>query len=88
MSRGGYVPNPALEDSTWHPILCSCGTAIALTDGRLMRYRCIDRRCRRPGTAKLVYFDLSVQPPEEIAHTYVAVKVERVTAREGCHHGK
>lgn len=81
----GYTPDPALEDATWERIVCSCGTVVGLTNGRLMRYRCIDRRCRKPGMARLSYIDMTVMPPREIASTHVPVAVER---REGTRHGR
>lgn len=77
----GYVPDPALEDATWTRIVCSCGTGIALTNGLLLRYRCIDRRCRRPGEARLAYIRLATN--EEVAHTYVPVRVERQEHNHG-----
>ena len=83
----GYEPDPALEDATWQPIVCVCKTVIGLLspDGRLVRYRCIDRRCKLPGKARLSYIDLTADPPTEIAHTHVAVKV---ALREGHGHGQ
>ena len=79
----GYTPQPDKEDQEWRRIVCTCGTTIALVHGNIMRYRCIDRRCRLSGQAKLVYIDTSKEPPEVVAEAYVPVKVETRSIEDG-----
>lgn len=74
VAADGYLPNIELEDDTWNRIVCSCGTDIALTDGRLLRYRCVDRRCRKPGHARYVYLDITANPPHVVAEKHVPVR--------------
>lgn len=79
----GYQPEPEREDREWQRIVCTCGTTVALVHENLLRYRCVDRRCRKVGQARLVYIDTSKTPPEMVAEAYVPVVVETRSTDNG-----